>query len=548
MLSRRELLTAFLGAPLGAALSCASEKKAPQAALAGGFVEPSMKLGHTLRTATPNEGAFEHAPTRNVRVAIIGGGPSGLSAGWQLMRDGVTDLALLELEPTLGGTSASGSAEATRYPWGAHYITTPLAEHTDLIALLTELNALEHDPRSPHPLGREELSVREPKERVFYKGFFYPGLYLKIGASADDLAQLARFEAIVDRYAALRDGRGRRAFAIPVDASSDDPELIALDAISAGEWLRTQQLTSPRLLALLDYACRDDYGLSLADTSAWALLFYYASRRDPESDHESDVITWPEGNGALVAHLSARFQDRIHTGKLVIDIVPRAERVHIHVLDAATQKAERIIAERAIVATPRFITSRIVRPLRDTVGAGGFSAGKQSEPPSFAHGAWLVANLHLHKRPISRGATLAWDNVLYDSPSLGYVCATHQRGRDFGPTVFTYYLPMIDQDPRAGRKRLQDASFEQLTETVCSDLERAHRDLRGCISKIELCRFGHGMVQPRVGHVWNAARRSASQPIQGIHFAHSDLSGIALFEEAFHHGVRAAREVRAVLG
>jgi hypothetical protein len=33
------------------------------------------------------------------------------------------------------------------------------------------------------------------------------------------------------------------------------------------------------------------------------------------------------------------------------------------------------------------------------------------------------------------------------------------------------------------------------------------------------------------------------KPVRGVHFAHSDLSGIALFEEAFYHGVRAAEEV-----
>jgi phytoene dehydrogenase-like protein len=537
MLSRRELLTAFLGAPLGAALSasCASEKRV-RAPLPGAFVEPSMKIGHALRSGPPSDGVFASAPTRHVRVAILGGGPAGLSAGWQLMREGIADFALLELEEKLGGTSVSGATDATAYPWGAHYITTPLAEHTDLIALLGEMNALEPAPASAHPVGREELSVREPKERVFYKGFFYPGLYLRIGASQGDLSELARFESIIERYAALRDAAGRRAFAIPVDASSDDPELTQLDTVSARAWLRAQGFSSPRLFALLEHACRDDYGLSLATTSAWALIFYYASRKDPAADHESEVITWPEGNGAIVAHLSARFSERIQTGKLVVDIVPRGDRVHVHVLDARAQRAERLIAERAIVATPRFITNRIVRPLRD--------AG----PEGFAHGAWLVANLHLHKRPSSRGAPLAWDNVLYDSPSLGYVCATHQRGRDFGPTVFTYYLPMVDDDPRAGRKRLQEASFEQLAETVCSDLERAHGDLRACLSRIDLCRFGHGMVQPRVGHVFRPARRAAALPVQGIHFAHSDLSGIALFEEAFHHGVRAAREVVGVLG
>ena len=45
-----------------------------------------------------------------------------------------------------------------------------------------------------------------------------------------------------------------------------------------------------------------------------------------------------------------------------------------------------------------------------------------------------------------------------------------------------------------------------------------------------------------------AARRSAARPERGIHFAHSDLSGLALFEEAFYHGVRAAEEVLAERG
>jgi hypothetical protein len=33
-----------------------------------------------------------------------------------------------------------------------------------------------------------------------------------------------------------------------------------------------------------------------------------------------------------------------------------------------------------------------------------------------------------------------------------------------------------------------------------------------------------------------------------VHFAHSALSGVALFEEAQHHGVRAAEEVFEEVG
>jgi hypothetical protein len=51
------------------------------------------------------------------------------------------------------------------------------------------------------------------------------------------------------------------------------------------------------------------------------------------------------------------------------------------------------------------------------------------------------------------------------------------------------------------------------------------------------------MIRPRPGFVWGGAREKAQRPYRGIHFAHTDLSGIALFEEALDHGVRAAGAV-----
>ena len=60
-------------------------------------------------------------------------------------------------------------------------------------------------------------------------------------------------------------------------------------------------------------------------------------------------------------------------------------------------------------------------------------------------------------------------------------------------------------------------------------------------------RWGHAMVRPRPGFIWSGSLAAARRPFRGIHFAHTDLSGIALFEEAFYHGTRAAEEVLAVM-
>ena len=192
-----------------------------------------------------------------------------------------------------------------------------------------------------------------------------------------------------------------------------------------------------------------------------------------------------------------------------------------------------------IFAAPHFLTRFLIRPYRENV------------PPhvrEFEYGAWMVANLFLKDRPQSRGFPLAWDNVIYESQSLGYVAATHQRGLDRGPTVFTYYYPLCDPDPRAARSRLLETTWADWAEVTLTDLTRAHPDIRVQVERLDVMRWGHAMIRPRPGFIWSEARKRASQPYRGIHFAHSDLSGVALFEEAFYQGIRAADEVLAARG
>ncbi|MGE9665511.1 hypothetical protein ACQPWO_33530, partial [Escherichia coli] len=83
----------------------------------------------------------------------------------------------------------------------------------------------------------------------------------------------------------------------------DDAEVAALDRLSMADWMRARGLDSQRLRWLVDYSCRDDYGMTVEQTSAWAGLFYFASRMSAPGAEAQSLITWPEGNGRLVAHL-----------------------------------------------------------------------------------------------------------------------------------------------------------------------------------------------------------------------------------------------------
>jgi monoamine oxidase len=266
------------------------------------------------------------------------------------------------------------------------------------------------------------------------------------------------------------------------------------------------------------------------------------------------VVTWPAGNGALIAHLAARLGDRVRLGHAAVDVRARADGVDgVEVIALAAGGPVGWRAQKAIVAVPLHVARHVIAPLRDALAAG------TARPPAATldRGAWAVANLHLRDRPRERtGDTpLAWDNVIHGAASLGYVVATHQtgpgttgvaQGRDHGPTVFTWYYPFTGPAADA-RRELDGAAREDWAAAALADLSRAHADLPDLVARIDVCYWGHGMARPRVGAVFDPALRAARRPLGPLHLAGTDLSGLALFEEALDHGVRAADEVHAAL-
>lgn len=498
---------------------------------AGEIVGQNVDLGHLLRESRNFEVPIDN--WQSVKIVIVGGGIAGLSSAWSLSNKNFTDFVLLELERDVGGTSRSGEGTPVGYPWGAHYLPVPFAQNTELISLLDEMSLLEGQVSRDEWRVKEQFLCREPEERIFYKGRWYDGLYLHAGETEEDKRQFAEFQKLVDGWVAWRDPDGRRAFVVPVAHCSDDPEATALDKISFADWLRQNGFTSERLIWYCDYACRDDYGLRLEETSAWAGLFYFCSRVQKTGDESQQFITFPEGNGRFVDHLADRVKGRVRHSHAVVSIRPTESGVDVICLDQGTLRGYR--CERVIFASPVFTAPYVIRGYAD---AAPFPAAV------FQHNAWFVANLFLDDRPkprFARDFPLSWDNVLYDSPSLGYVNATHQKGIDYGPTILTYYYPMCHEPD--GRTKLFNYSWRELADVCLTDIARAHPDIRRLTSRLDVMRWGHAMISPRPNFIWSGVREKAIQPWRNIHFAHTDLSGIALFEEAFYHGLRAANDV-----
>jgi hypothetical protein len=521
---RRDLLAALaLLAP------AACRRRSPGRPIEGSIVGADHARGHRLlQQMTGVATRREH-----VQVAILGGGIAGLATAWALERAGVRDFVVLELEDAPGGTSRGGVNAVSAFPLGAHYVPVPVDDNPPLVALLAEVGALAGRTPDGRPVWAEEVLCRDPEERLFFRGSWYEGLYPRVGASPEDLRQLEALEKELQGWAVRRDGKGRRAFDLPRARGSQDEAVRALDGISMARWLDERGLTSERLRWLVEYGCRDDFGATLGQTSAWAGVHYFSSRL--QADGEAvPVLTWPEGNARLVHHLATVCGARLRPGALVSHVAPAADRVTARYLDTRRGETVEIVAEHAVLAVPRYVVARVVEPWR-------------AAPPAFlretVYGAWLVANLTLRDRPRNRGFEMAWDSVLYAAEGLGYVCATHQSGRDRGATVLTYYRALLHDDPARSRRELLDTGWDGHVERVLADLRPAHPDLRDLVERVDVALWGHAMVRPRPGYAWSAALGAGAKPLGRLQFAHTDLSGMALVEEAIDWAVRAAATI-----
>jgi hypothetical protein len=467
--------------------------------ITGAFVNDSFPTGHRLR----DRSTFR-APTQQMRVpiVIIGGGMAGLSAAWYLDKRGFHDFVLLEMESQPGGNSRWGQNEISRFPWAAHYVPVPAKGESLARELFEEFGILRGGKWDDRAL------CFDPQERLFIYGRWQEGIEPE-NATPHDTEQYRRFSETISEF------RATGQFTIPMERGAKPSPL---DTLSMADWLANQRFDSPTLRWYINYACRDDYGALAKDTSAWAGIHYFASR-EPE---EKGPLTWPEGNGWIAQRLINKLDRYIRTGSTVHLVARDGNR--LRVLAEQTE----YIADSVIFAAPTFLAQYLI----------------EGAPPAdgFQYSPWLTANLSLDRMPVQKGAEPAWDNVIYDSPTLGYVNATHMSlASHIDHTVWTFYWSLAEHTPVEARRLLLAQDWNYWKEAILNDLARAHPDIRHCVAHIDIMRMGHAMIRPSPGFMFSTNRERWLKPTGNIFFANSDLSGFSIFEEAQHRGVEAAR-------
>lgn len=267
--------------------------------------------------------------------------------------------------------------------------------------------------------------------------------------------------------------------------------------------------------------------------SAWAGIHYFAGRKqDSSSDKKDSVLTWPEGNARLATHLKKYTKDKVLKNHLVFDLKIENNKVIAKTFDDHKKRTVAIIADKVIMATPQFVNQYIIKDRKEFT-------------KEFHYTPWLLATLVVSDLADNFSFPLSWDNIIYGSKGLGYVYDQHQSVSQLQTKkVITYYYSFSGPDLKKTRKEIYKKKTEYWKQMVFDDLKMAHPDIESVTEEMNVFVLGHGMISPVPGFIFGEAKKQASKNIEKlIYFAHTDLSGISIFEEAFHHGINIVNQI-----
>lgn len=471
---------------------------------------------------------------RSCELLVIGAGIAGLAC-MRKLSGSTKNIIWIESEQAIGGNSAWKQNSIGKYPLGAHYLPVPDERDAELLQFLTEAGCITAW-KDGLPVYNEYHLCQDPEERLFYDGYWQEGLVPSFGIGPEDASEIKRFFEQVNHFKQKKGKDGKDWFCLPIRKCSNDEDARALDNLSFEADLRNRGFSSKALFMYLDYCCKDDYGCRPDQLSAWAGWHYFAARKGRSANASSgDVLTWPEGNGFLVNALLKQCTIQPETGVVALSISAENKSNKVLIWNSKTAEYELITCSQLVLATPQFVNKKLL-----PAHANAFR--------NWDYSPWMVANISLKRVPETKGMPLSWDNVWLGKKSLGYVNAGHQLLNPFeSKTILSLYFPLCGDNSKEKRKQAHSYSESDWKKWIADELSYAHPGWEDYCSEIAIHLWGHAMPKPRPGFLTDEAFKQQELLAQhGIVLAHSDLSGLSLFEEAFHAGNEAAHHIQQI--
>lgn len=506
---------------------------------------PGMNLGHNMRDLghelahDPQGFVFPDTLPVHCDVLIIGSGTAALACAWRCLKQSGLRVVMLS-GPELGGNNAGTYWQDHSAPTAAHYLAIPSQQSMHVRQILADLGLMRraHSEQAQRDDFPEECLVHAPAERMWKKGKWQD--HFLDERDADTRRFLDTIKILEKEYR-----QGRKRFAVPLDLSAPfEPELMQQ---SFAAWLDAHQYHSRDLRWYLDYCCLDEYGAGSAQVCAFAGLHYFAAR----NNDLNAVLTWSDGLATLARLWQQRMNVQIHT-PFEANLPPQwmlkgaayrvregRDAVEVAVQDMQGQRFC-LQSAYAVLACPLAVSRHLLERPED------YALTLEAVPQ---HSPWLVGNFLLHGYPAEKKSALAWDNIVFGSPRLGYVNAEaqtirHRKSEAGFLTSYTALCGLTADSPSLIRQKLLHMNAEELFEIAAADLHHVYgRYFRPSLSQVDVFVRGHGMAIPTP----NAQNHPNLQRLKTHHsrvlFAHSDLAAYSTFEEASWYGVQAAEKI-----
>ena len=252
---------------------------------------------------------------------------------------------------------------------------------------------------------------------------------------------------------------------------------------------------------------------------------------------KDDRYTWPGGLGAVTKKLAEilqpKYKDRMQTGATTVAVVSEKEEVHVTYMLGGELKT--VAAKAVIMATPKFITRRIVEGLPDKQSEAMHQIRYIPYPvvnlifdkPVFNHGydTWCPGNA---LSPISSSRTGSFRSSGLQTEIQHYQLLHADGGRESRLSV--------ERNWRAQDRRQCAADFQKLMPGLNVDPVEVH-----------IYRRGHPLYMSTPG-LYTQVQPLARQPMDRVFFANTDSEGP---ESTTNGGIlaaqRAVKEVEARL-
>jgi monoamine oxidase len=406
-------------------------------------------------------------------VVIVGGGMSGLSAAW-FLRD--MDFLLIEKEEHCGGNAFLEEYQGQAYATGAAYETN----ESSAWGLCKELNI-------------RPLPISDP-DGLIVNGEFVPHAW------RSGLERLPYKASVLESFKKFKQDM------LKVDLTKRATELDALPLSSLLEGY------APELKEWWDAYGPSNWGAVSEDTSAFTALDDFQDFAN--EDNKDDRVTFPGGLGAisrkLAEQLKATSADRLLEAATTVAVEPNQDSVTVTYVHDGQVKAVR--AKAVIMATPKYITRRLVSGLPDAQSA---AMAKMRYAP------YAVVNV-IFAEPVFNAGYDTWcpGNSFSDVIVADWVIR-NEPGYKQKNNILTFYTPLREAD-RA--KLLTEAGCRNIASNVLRDWQKLLPAANAEPLEVHIYRRGHPMFMSTpltYTQVIPAARRPAGR----IFFANTDAAG-----------------------